>query len=253
MNHLTNLLSSFFLAESSATVRRLILISFPFLTALVLGLDSQQLAAQDIDLQGVANAVTIAYFCLLLFALRPDQKLMALVFVPFSAVGEYVFSLIFGLYHYRLWEVPIYVPFGHAILFSTGLLVCELPWLTKKEATLRPIFIGTYTALFGAVILLLQDSLSAVFGLVFLWTLRRKGYQTLYFVMGFLVLYIELLGTGFGCWRWVDHPFNISFMHAANPPFGAFACYVLADLGVMKIVRKISPQLGVEVTRYRTA
>ncbi|MEM9092128.1 MAG: hypothetical protein AAGC93_25755 [Cyanobacteria bacterium P01_F01_bin.53] len=232
-------------ATPSPLAKRFILLSFPFLVVLVLGQDSLQLVAQGVEHgQLFSDLIIVPYFVALLFALQPEQRLMAFIFLPFSAVAEYIFSLIFGLYAYRLEAVPLYVPFGHAVLFSMGLLVCELPFVRQHEEKLRPFLIGIYIALFSAVILLLHDTLSAVFGLVFLWVLRRKGYQTLYFVMGFLVLYIELLGTGFGCWAWVPHPFGLSWLQATSPPFGAFVCYVLGDIGGFKMIRFFEGRLA---------
>ena len=236
-------LNRLLLTEPSDAVRRFFLISFLGLTFLVLGLDSVPAADYGLHGQAWADGLAIAYFALLLWALTPQQRLMALVFVPFSAIGEGIFSLLFGLYRYRLGMVPLYVPFGHAILFSMGLLMSELPVIRDRKEQLRPIFTALYIAAFGIAIIILQDTLSAIFGLVFLWVLRRKGYQPLYFLMGLFVLYVELVGTHWGCWAWAPHPFNQSWLHATNPPVGAFACYVLADLGVMKIVRHLSSRL----------
>lgn len=241
------LLTKLLAFEPSNLVKRFILITFFPFTALVLGIDSLQLATSyNINGQPFANLVIISYFMLLLFGLRPEQRLMALIFVPFSAIGECIFSLLFGLYIYRLEMVPLYVPFGHGVLFSMGLLVAELGITKRYEAQLKPLLIGLYCLMFGGAILLLHDSLSIVFGVVFLWVLRRKGYQTLYFIMGLLVLFVELTGTHWGCWAWTPHPFGQSWLHATNPPVGAFACYVLADLGVMKIARRWKPVLGLE-------
>ncbi|MGD1950700.1 MAG: hypothetical protein ACFB14_13800 [Leptolyngbyaceae cyanobacterium] len=225
---------------------------------MVLAVDSQQLVvAQKIDGQPFANLFIISYFLLLLFGLRPNQRLMALIFVPFAAIGEGSFSLLFGLYIYRLEMVPLYVPFGHGVLFSMGLLVAELQIIRQHKERIKPVLISVFCLLFSGAILLLHDSLSAIFGLVFLWVLRRKGYQTLYFIMGLLVLYVELVGTHWGCWAWAPHPFSQSWLHATNPPVGAFACYVLADLGVMKIARRCQPLLeratGNSVTALPTA
>ncbi|MGK7929904.1 MAG: hypothetical protein AB4041_00515 [Microcystaceae cyanobacterium] len=226
--------------EPSIWIRRFILISFLPLTVVVLGIDSRQLVvSQGMDGQPFANVFIISYFLLLLFALRPEQRLMAFIFVPFAAIGECIFSLLFGLYIYRLEMVPLYVPFGHGVLFSMGLLVAELSIVGKHEEQLKPVFISLFWLLFGGAIFFLHDSLSIIFGLLFLWILRRKSYQTLYFIMGLLVLYVELVGTHWGCWTWTSHPFGQSWLHATNPPVGAFVCYVLADLGVMKIARHV--------------
>lgn len=244
-----NLFKKILLFEPSNWIRRFILIGFLPLTAMVLAIDSRQLVvAQGIDGQPFANVFIISYFLLLLFGLRPEQRLMALIFVPFAAIGECIFSLLFGLYIYRLEMVPLYVPFGHGVLFSMGLLVAEISIIIKYEEQLKPVFIALFWFLFGGAIVFLHDSLSIIFGLVFLWVLRRKGYQTLYFIMGLLVLYVELVGTHWGCWAWTFHPFGQSWLHATNPPVGAFACYVLADLGVMKIARHWKPLLGLETT-----
>lgn len=248
-----NLLTKILTFEPFTWVRRFILISFLPLTALVLAIDSKQLVAQGIDGQPFADVFIISYFLLLLFGLRPEQRLMALIFVPFAAIGECIFSLLFGLYIYRLEMVPLYVPFGHGVLFSMGLLVAELSFIQKHEKQIKPLLISLFCLLFGGAILLLQDSLSAIFGLVFLWVLHRKGYQTLYFIMGLLVLYVELTGTHWGCWTWPPHPFGQSWFHATNPPVGAFVCYVLADLGVMKIARHWKPRLGLATTNTATA
>ena len=252
MNLITKILSF----HPSNLVRRFILISFLPLSAMVLAVDSRQLvAAQKIDGQPFANLFIISYFLLLLFGLRPEQRLMALIFVPFAAIGECIFSLLFGLYIYRLEMVPLYVPFGHGVLFSMGLLVAELQIIRQHEERVKPVLISVFCLLLGGAILLLHDSLSSILGLVFLWVLRRKGYQTLYFIMGLLVLYVELVGTHWGCWAWTPHPFSQSWLHATNPPVGAFACYVLADLGVMKIARRCKPLLAIgnSVTTLPTA
>lgn len=249
-----NLLNKILTFEPSNWVRRFILISFLPLTALVLAIDSNQLvAALGIDGQPFANVFITSYFLLLLFGLRPKQRLMAMIFVPFAAIGECIFSLLFGLYIYRLEMVPLYVPFGHGVLFSMGLLVAELSVIQKHDQRLKPLLISLFCLLFGGAILLLHDSLSAIFGLVFLWVLRRKGYQTLYFIMGLLVLYVELVGTHWGCWGWTPHPFGQAWLHATNPPVGAFACYVLADLGVMKLARRWQPTLGLGAGEQATA
>ena len=242
-------LNKILMFEPSNWIRSFILISFLLFTATVLATDSQQLVvSQGIDGQPFANVLVISYFLLLLFGLGPEQRLMALIFVPFSTIGECIFSLLFGLYTYRLEMIPLYVPFGHGVLFSMGLLVAELSVIRKHEEQLKSLLIALFCLLFGGVILFLHDSLSIIFGLVFLWVLRRKGYQTFYFIMGLLVLYVELSGTYWGCWAWTLHPFGQSWLYTTNPPVGAFACYVLADLGVMKLARYCKPLLGLQTT-----
>ena len=62
-------------------------------------------------MQWLADLLAIAYFSVMLWGLHPEERRIAIAFVPFSAVAEYLFSQVFDLYLYRLDMVPLYVPF----------------------------------------------------------------------------------------------------------------------------------------------
>ena len=207
-----------------------------------LGADSRPLLELGFDGQILSNLTAPLYFLWVLSGLRPAQRLMAIVFVPFSALGEFLFSLVFQLYTYKFGAVPLYVPFGHAILFSTGLLIVELPIVLAHEARVRWGLIAFHAALFGGAALALGDTLSAIFGVLFVVILYRKRCRPFYLIMGVLVLYIELVGTLLGCWFWDPAPFGV--LRTTNPPVGAFVCYVIADLLVMKISGRLEPLLA---------
>ncbi len=224
--------------QSFFRLRNILVAGFAPIVLFALGADSQLLMAQGFDGQYLSNLAAPLYFTIVLAGLRPEQRLMALVFVPFSALGEYLFSLVFQLYTYKFGSVPLYVPFGHAILFSTGLLISEHPLVVLNEDRVRNALLCFHSALFAGAILVLHDSLSAVFGVLFLLILYRKRCQPFYLIMGVLVLYIEVVGTALGCWTWNIRPFGM--LTTTNPPVGAFVCYVIADLVVMKITRRMS-------------
>lgn len=198
--------------------------------------DSAWLYARGFNGQIISNIAAPLYFGLMLYHLRSDQRLIALVFVPFSALGEYVFSLLLELYSYKFEAIPIYVPFGHAILLSTGLLISELAWVKQREQRLRWGLLIGHISLFIGAFLLFDDSLSLLFGLGFSLIVLLYRAQLLHLIMGFLVLYIELLGTWLGCWRWDLNPLN-GLLHTTNPPVGAFVCYVIADIIVIMSLR----------------
>jgi hypothetical protein len=215
------------------SLRHALIAGFFPLVALVLGADSIWLSGSDFSGQLLADGLAAAYFILLLWGLDAGEKLMVLIFVPFSAIAEYVFSSILGIYTYRLATVPIYVPLGHAILFSTGLMLSKLPVAIARENRLQPILLSLQGFLFAGAILFLQDILSAILGTLFALVIWWRGCRSIYLIMGFLVLYIELLGTGFGCWVWQKNAFNL--LHTTNPPFGAFVFYVFGDIAILKM------------------
>jgi hypothetical protein len=206
--------------------------SFFPLVVLVLGADSLWFSGQDLGGQILADSFAAVFFVCLLWGLDTKERVMALIFVPFSALAEYLFSSVFGVYTYRLETVPLYVPLGHAILFSTGLMLAKLP-----EKSIQPriqlILMSLQVLLFTGVIIFWQDFFSAVLGTLFTLVLWWRGCRLIYPIMGFLVLYIELLGTGLGCWVWQERAFNV--LHTTNPPFGAFVFYVFGDIAVLKM------------------
>ncbi len=193
--------------------------------------------------QSFSNVMAPLYLLLVLSSLQPAQRTMALVFLPVAIGGEFVFSLVFRLYTYAEGGVPFYVPFGHAILFAMGLIFSDMPWVVRHTRLLRWGLLIFHTALIGGVVLLLGDTLSACFAVPLAFILYRSRLRLFYLVMGVLVLYIELVGTLFGCWYWHPRPVG-GLLHAVNPPVAAFCCYVVADILVIRITRRIAPILG---------
>lgn len=214
-----------------------LLVIFWPLTALVLFFDSLTMRAVVPYGQLFSNIMAPLYLLLLLPALQRDQRLMALVFVPIAVAGEYVFSLVFELYTYIEGTVPFYVPFGHAILFGTGLVLSDLPWTVAHTSQVRWALVAFHAALLTAAILVLGDTLTALFTLPLLIILYHSRLRVFYLIMGVLVLYVELVGTVLGCWYW--DPMPARWLHAVNPPVGAFCCYVAADILTVRVTRRL--------------
>lgn len=218
--------------------RWLMIGSFFPLVALVLGADSIWFAADQFQGQLGADILAVLFFLGLLTVLDPEERLMALVFVPFSALAEYLFSSVLEVYIYRLEFVPLYVPLGHAILFSTGLMLSKVKAIANQKRlpsillTLQGLILIGVMVGFGDWF---SGVLAALFGLVVWW----RSYRLIYSIMCFLVLYIELLGTGLGCWTWQDYAFGV--LPTTNPPFGAFVFYVFGDIAILKATRYLQP------------
>ena len=215
---------------------------FP-LVALVLSADSLWFSGHDFRGQLLADSLTAMFLVLLLWGLDADERLMVIIFVPFSALAEYLFSSVFEVYTYRLGAVPIYVPLGHAILFSTGLMLSKLS-IFNTQNRIQTILLSIQGLLFAGAILFLQDIFSAVLGILFGLVLWWRGYRFIYLIMSFLVLYIELLGTELGSWIWQEKAFNL--FQTTNPPFGAFVFYVFGDIAVLKMSRYLSSKFSDE-------
>jgi len=72
---------------------------------------------------GIFTACLLA--ALLLFH-PPAVRLQALGVVLFATVGEVIGSLIWGLYTYRLENLPAFVPPGHGLIYLAGFSLATL-------------------------------------------------------------------------------------------------------------------------------
>lgn len=144
-----------------------------------------------------------------------------------SALGECFLSLLWGLYDYRLGNVPLFVPPGHALLFLLGTeLAPRVPdrlarWLPFAAA---PVVLAQ--AIAGA------DRLGVGLFALLLLCMRFGPQPKLYAVMFVLALLLELAGTGLGNWAWraSDPWFGLA---TTNPPLAAGAFYCVLDLLVL--------------------
>ncbi|GIZ09340.1 hypothetical protein FUMI01_20670 [Flavobacterium sp. UMI-01] len=157
------------------------------------------------------------------------------VMVGLSYIGELIFCKLLGMYEYRTPMIPLYVPFGHAIVYASGYVYAHAFWSLQKEYSIRKYFLWFFAALFLGVGILLQDYFSLVFGVLFFWLLKRKKWQNLYCFIALCVVFIELVGTYFKCWAWEPEIFG--FIPTSNPPMGAVFFYAGGDVLLAKIVK----------------
>lgn len=170
-----------------------------------------------------------------------EERRALLVCTVIAAVGEVVLSPVWGLYEYRLSNVSLFVPPGHALLMTLGLIVSQR--LIEHELARRLRRILPWLALAYAVYAWMAstDQLGAllfgVFGLCMIATSARMLYCT----MLVLALVMEVYGTSLQCWRWAGTSPHLG-VTCANPPFAAGAFYCVLDLLVLAALARWSPR-----------
>lgn len=207
---------------------------FTVFTILALGLDSVFFTQRFFDARAITNIAAIGYFFLLFFSSEIYLRKLMLVMVFLSYIGELIFCKLLGMYDYRTELIPLYVPFGHAIVYASGYIFAHTQWAVKNEQLLRKFFAVFFSVLFLAVGVFLGDIFTLVFGLLFFALMKRKRWQNLYYFIALCVIFIELVGTYFQCWTWIPKTFGE--IPAANPPVGAVFFYAGGDVLLLKIV-----------------
>ena len=171
-----------------------------------------------------------ATWLLLIAALRPLPPLaraQALAVVAFATVGEVTGSLVWGVYRYRLHNLPLFIPPAHGIVYLSGVAlvgVVRTRWLVGTAAAGA---IGWGLA--GLTVLPRLDVAGAVgvpLLVLFLWRSRSRAVYAAVFLV---VAALELYGTSIGTWRWAVRLPGLGIADG-NPPSGVASGYVWFDV-----------------------
>jgi hypothetical protein len=138
-------------------------------------------------------------------------------------------SLIWGVYRYRLGNLPLFVPPGHGIIYLTGL---SLALALRRHSRLLVATAATSAAAWGilGLTVLPRRDVAGAFGipllLFFLWRGRNRA---IYAGVFLVVMSLELYGTAIGTWRWAKELPGTGIPDG-NPPSGVASGYVWFDV-----------------------
>lgn len=193
-------------------------------------LDSVMLATYISYNQLLSNLLVFMVFVWIFTQVSRVTKKLMLFGLVVAYIGEVSLALGFGMYTYRLENVPLYVPLGHSIVYASVYYITKEPWVRQhKEQIVRllyPLMI-VYSSLW---LVFAQDVYGFVSMLIILGLFWRLPETKLFFlVMFFMVVYLELLGTYYQCWHWPSLWFDLSWVPSANPPSGVGVIYFFFD------------------------
>lgn len=198
------------------------------LTSLGLWLDSLGGIGWQVTLSVVAWVVLIAA-CV---PLAPIERARVLVVVVVATSAELIFSTWFGVYDYRLGNLPLFVPAGHGLVYLAGYRFSQ-----SRVARVHPrLIVGLAIAgalgwgILGLTNVLGRVDVAGAIAVAFLVTFLIIGRApVLYAGVFFFVAFLEIWGTWVGTWQWHEYIPGLGMMNG-NPPSGAAAGYVLFDI-----------------------
>jgi hypothetical protein len=155
-------------------------------------------------------------------------------------IGEYLFSVVLGMYTYRLGNVPHYVPPGHAIVLIATMYFCKeaiVKTYRKLIEKMFTIFILIYATSF---LIFAGDVFGFVMSLMVIFLLRNKPRERLFYLSMYVVVaFVEIVGTNYQCWYWPETAWDvIPFLKSSNPPSGISLFYFLLDLGSLWLYKQ---------------
>ena len=168
--------------------------------------------------------------------------MQTLAVVGFATVGEVTGSLIWGVYHYRLHNLPLFVPPAHGLVYLTGISVAGALRNHARAVVATAAAIAATWGLLGLTILPRRDVAGAVgvpLLLLFLWRSRSRAVYASVFL---IVAALELYGTAIGTWRWEKTLPGLGIPDG-NPPSGVASGYVWFDVMALLVAPMICAAL----------
>ncbi|HEY3069124.1 MAG TPA: hypothetical protein VGJ34_02320 [Gaiellaceae bacterium] len=187
----------------------------------------------------------VATWVVLFAALRPltpEGRLRALLVVAAATCMEVLGSIIWGVYTYRLHNLPLFVPPGHGLVYLTGLQLTQTRLVSHHHraflAAVAAVALGWGIA--GLTVLPRTDASGALGMAVFLVFLLRGRARVLYGAVFLVVAVLELSGTAVGVWAWKGTVPGLE-LPSGNPPSGAASGYVLFDIVAIALTARLMP------------
>jgi len=197
--------------------------ALPAYLAALLAVDTQVGRAGQVAL----GLLTCTVLLLALRPLPPLVRAQTIGVVAFATLGEVTGSLVWGVYHYRLHNLPLFIPPAHGLVYLSGV---SLGRHLRERVVVWAAAAGAAAWGIAGLTLLPRLDVAGAFGvpllLVFLWRSRgRSSYAGVFLVVAAL----ELYGTSIGTWRWATDLPGLGIPDG-NPPSGVASGYVWFDV-----------------------
>jgi hypothetical protein len=213
-----------------------------YLTAL-LAVDTQV----DLPEQLVLGALTWIVLVAAAWSLSAERRAQVAIVICAATVAELTGSILWGVYSYRLDNLPTFVPPAHGLVFMAGLALSEALRRHARALVIVAASAASVWGLLGLTVLPQTDAAGALgvpLLLAFLWKSQaRAAYAGVFIVVAAL----ELYGTAIGTWTWAKELPGLGIPDG-NPPSGVASGYVWFDVmalvfapRLLELVRRTTP------------
>ena len=207
--------------------------------ALLLTVDTQ------VGLRGqlLLGALTWAVLAAALWRVRPERRAQALLVVAVATCAEITGSIIWGVYTYRLENLPLFVPPGHGIVYLAGLALAAAAARHERALVWTALVAVNVWAVVGLLGVPRLD-VGGAFGAVLLSFFLLRGRAAPIYAGVFLVVAgLELYGTAIGTWTWAAEIPGTGVANG-NPPSGVASGYVWFDLVALALAPRVLSLVG---------
>jgi hypothetical protein len=205
------------------------------LVVTTVGLWLDSLASLPVQL--VLSAVPWTLLIAACLPCTPEERARVAIVVVVATTGEILGSIVWGLYLYRLDNLPLFVPAGHGLVYLAGWRISQLPPLVRnRQRLISAVLVGVTTwGVVGVTGVLGRHDVAGAVGcltvIAFLLLNRNAAVCAGVFLV---VAYLEIYGTWVGTWTWQPYVPGLA-VGLGNPPSGAASGYVVFDMCAMAL------------------
>lgn len=187
--------------------------------------------------QPAADAWAWCAYLFLLFYSSGVERRELIACVLIATLGEIFLGFVWGLYEYRLHNLPLFIPAGHGVVFAAGRRV------SKAMPAWLPYGVGLVLApcavmggIFG------YDSQAPLWFGVFILCVTISRDKRFPATMFLFALLIETMGTSVGAWQYFGRDPWFGLTTITKPPLWAGSFYCALDtLVALVAVRHSEP------------
>lgn len=198
--------------------------------------------------QHLLGALTFGALFLASLKAPREQRVQVWVCVCVATCFEIFGSLVWGVYRYRMHNLPLFVPPGHGMVYLFGLLAAQTPVVQRhgRRVAYAVLAAASVWALLGLTALPAVTGRIDVQGAlclpVFAYFLLRSPRWPLFAAIFIIVSELEISGTSFGNWAWLPvAPWT--HIPSGNPPSVIAGGYCVID-GSVLVVMWLAYRLG---------
>ena len=169
-----------------------------------------------------------------------ERRAQALAVVVAATCGEVTGTIVWGVYSYRLHNLPLFIPPAHGLVFLTGVALSRTA-PARRHPTLLVVgaaSIAVTWALAGLTVLPRKDVAGAAGVLLLVAFLWRSRSRAVYASVFLVVAALELYGTSIGTWKWAKELPGLGIPDG-NPPSGVASGYVWFDVMALLLAPRL--------------
>lgn len=167
-----------------------------------------------------------------------ELRAQALVVVVVATCAEVIGSLVWGVYTYRLENLPSFVPPAHGLVYLAGTALAG--WAASRRALLvRIALVLALTWGIAGITVLPRPDVGGALGAALLAVYLLRGRAPEIYAGVFLVVaWLELYGTAIGTWQWAPVIPGTDVSNG-NPPSGVASGYVWFDIVALAVAPRL--------------